>query len=203
MVTARRSTDVISSAYEPAVGGIDVLERPRNYEQANVQPAVKTDYSEEEARRRNNLDKLLNYDRYTEQVADVAQTVADVVIEKNNINDEDIRPTSTTMQFGEDIDQITKEMNRKETESQEGYQFTKKGKVAVMLYALVVTVILALIVLNTGVLATLSNQSAQKAEQLNATIEKYDALQQEIASITDSDYILDVAQNQYGMVKGN
>jgi len=62
-----------------------------------------------------------------------------------------------------------------------------------MLYALVVTVILALIVLNTGVLATLSNTTQAKAAQLSATIAKYDALQTEIETITSSETIIEKA----------
>ena len=64
-----------------------------------------------------------------------------------------------------------------------------------------VTVILALIVLNTGVLANLSDRADAKAAQLEATVARFEAIQEEIEAMTDANYIIDVAQNQYGMVK--
>ena len=60
---------------------------------------------------------------------------------------------------------------------------------------------MALIVLNTGVLAKLSNSNTAKAAALNETIAKYDAVQAQIESISDSDYIINVAENEYGMIK--
>ena len=104
------------------------------------------------------------------------------------------------MQFGEDIDQIRHEMNIKR-EEQVKPSLNNRGKLAITLYALVVTVILALIVLNTGVLAKLSNLNQAKSAELNNVIERYNALQSEIESISNSDYIMDVAQNQFGMIK--
>ena len=182
MVTARRSTEIISSAYEPVAGGISVLERPRNFEESVdiAEQSSRVDFTQEEARRRDNLNRLMNYDRFAEQTAENVETVQNVAQTSSALTDEDIRPTSTTMQFGEDIDNISREMNRAiDADAQEGYRLNKKGKVVVMLYALVVTVILALIVLNTGVLATLSNTTEAKAQQLSATVAKYNELQTE------------------------
>ena len=203
MVTARRSTDVISSSYEPAVGGVAVLERPQVEEQAT---AAKNAYSKEEERRKINLDRLLNYDRYAEVVGETSEVVTEQAVSApvtSALSDEDIRPTSTTMQFGEDIDQLTRDMSRTETIAQEGYQLNKKGKIVVMLYALVVTVILALIVLNTGVLASLSTQTQQKSAELNQTVMQYESIQSEIENMTSSEYVKDIAMNEYGMVQGN
>ena len=208
MVTTTRRSSEISSTYEPAKGGVALLERPSSYSEcASAMPVIKEDMSEEKARRQSNLDKLLNYDRYSEVQASIAEaeskqqeTVVNV-IDSATLAEEDIRPTSTTMQFGDDIDQIRREINQKQEVASETYHLNKKGKVVISLYALVVTVILALIVLNTGVLAKLSNVTKAKAEKLNATIARYDALQAEISAMTDSDYIISVAENQYGMVR--
>jgi cell division protein FtsB len=75
--------------------------------------------------------------------------------------------------------------------------------VVVVLYSLVVTVILALIVLNTGLLANLSEVKAAKAEELSQVMQEYDALTAEINDISSADYVSSVAENDFGMVKGN
>ncbi len=198
VTTTRRSTEV-SSAYQPANGGVGLLERPVNYgEYASTSPAVseisEQELEEQKAKRQNNLQKLMNYDRYSEQVA------VEVETEKASLADEDIRPTSTTMQFGDDID-IRRDMNRAQDKNEDGYYLNKKGKLVVTLYALVVTVILALIVMNTGVLASLSAKTDAKSAELSATVAKYEAIQSEIDAMTSPDYVIDVAQNQYGMIK--
>ena len=205
MITTRRSSEMSSSVYESSasVAGVDLLERPQSFEEfASVAPAINE--SEEALERKRNLQNLLNYDRYSEQASAVIVDETIEEVQASALADEDIRPTSTTMQFGDDIDQIRREMNRaQEEEKSVSYHLNGKGKLAVTLYALAVTVILALIVLNTGVLAGLSNNVQAKAAELDSTIARYEAIQQEIESISNSDYIIDVAQNQYGMVKGN
>jgi len=210
MVTARRSNGNVS-AYEStnARGGVDLLERPRTYNEfayASAAPTQSENLDAAKERMQRNLDKLLNYDRYSEQQAAIEAEVNNVATpEISDLADEDIRPTSTTMQFGEDIDQIREEMKQTAVAVDEdsSYRLNNKGKLAVILYSLAVTIILALIVLNTGVLARLSDSNSAKSAQLNATIEKFDAVQAQIDSISDSEYIIDVAENQLGMVKGN
>lgn len=205
MVTTRRSSEIMNSTYEPcaAVAGVDLLDRPEVYqEQSSVQDAVKT---QQEADRRRNLEKLLNYDRYTEQASAVIthEIEESEQIQPSALADEDIRPTSTTMQFGDDIDQIRREMNRAESKEREGYHLNGKGKIAITLYALAVTVILALIVLNTGVLANLSTVQEAKAAKLDETISRYESIQQEIEDMSSMQHIIDVAQGEYGMIMGN
>ena len=211
MVTARRSVDNVNSSYDvrPTKGGVDLLERPRSYDEFAYAPAASQhteNLSPAKERMQRNLDKLLNYDRYAEQQAEIEAEVNNVATEPvtTSLADEDIRPTSTTMQFGEDIDQIREEMKQTSVVSDDkesSYRLNNKGKLAVILYSLAVTVILALIVLNTGVLAKLSNSNTAKAAALNETIAKYDAVQAQIESISDSDYIINVAENEYGMIK--
>ena len=62
-----------------------------------------------------------------------------------------------------------------------------------MLYALVVTVILALIVLNTGVLASLSNQAEQKAAEFSAIQFEASALAAENAYLQSNERIVEEA----------
>ena len=205
ITTARRSSEIIS---EYTNGGVGLLERaPASYsEYVTSTPIKEESYEDAKARMQRNLDRLLNYDRYSEQVVEDVQasTEMEVVseISEKNFQDEDIKPTSTTMQFGDgDVDQMYKEMNRADSEVSDGYKINPKGKLVLVLYALAVTVILALIVINTGMLATLSGANAAKTAELNAKVEQYNALQAEIDSISNSNYIIDVAENQYGMIK--
>ena len=208
MVTARRSNDNVNSSYEVRAtkGGVDLLERPRSYSEYTAPVSPKSeDYDAQKERMQRNLDKLLNYDRYAEQQAEIEAEVNNVInADTSSLADEDIRPTSTTMQFGDDIDQIREEMKQASTlvvDESSSYRLNGKGKLAVILYSLAVTIVLALIVLNTGVLARLSNSNTAKSAMLNETIARYDAIQSQIDSISDSDYIANVATNEYGMVK--
>ena len=185
MITTRRSGEV---SYEQKAmhGGIDLLEMPVAQANSVVED---TDLSEAQERMRKNLNDLLNYDRFTEE--NVAESIVtdSVQIMERDFADEDIRPTSTTMQFGEDIDSIRQEMNQ-ESAQKTSYRLNNKGKVALVLYSLVAMVILALIILNTGVLANLSNVKAAKVEQLSSLKQEYALQQENIAEISDPDYII-------------
>lgn len=206
MVTTRRSNEISSFIGSDNRGGVAVLERnPASYSQFDNENTVNEQNMEEtKLRMQRNLDMILNYDKHVvESVEDVQvedQQVAEVV----SMDDEDICPTSTTMQFGDgDLDQMYKEMNRAQENTKENYKLTTKGKIIVGIYAAVVAVIFALIVLNTSLLAVLTNSNAQKTEILTAQTEQYNAIMSEIESVSQDDYIADIAQNQYGMVLGN
>ncbi len=193
MVTTRRSTEQ-SSAYDngSANGGVQLLERPVAY----TAPQQTETHDQAKERMQKNLDKLLNYDRYSEQ--EVSQQI---VREESSVAEEDIRPTSTTMQFGEDIDQIREEM-RLAGEQEEVYKLNEKGRVVAILYSLAVTIILALIILNTGVLASLSNKSAERAAELDKVVAEYNTIQSQIDQVSSNDYVSQWAEAN-GMVKGN
>ena len=191
MVTTRRSTVVLNNSFENATnkGGVDLLERPEMCEEKVVE--IDNNVSQAE-KMQQNLQKLLNYDRFNEenmQQAVVSDSVKDFA-------DEDIRPTSTTMQFGdEDIEQIREEMKASVIEEETSYHLNTKGKIAVMLYSLVVTVILALIVLNTGILSRLSQTETAMVNKVNEKVAEYNTLMSEIDSISSPDYVIEAAQN--------
>ena len=218
MVTTRRSTNVSNSVFEQrTTSGVDVLERPTPVAAGEV--AAKVDFSEaqtqEAKERRKNLDRLLNYDRFSESMvaSAPAETIAKerpvvkenvkLVNKSTALSEEDIRPTSTTMQFGEDIDGIREEMKAKPVEESVSYKLNGKGKLAIVLYSLVVTVILALIVMNTGMLSRLSITNQAKFEELKAAVAQYNTIMSEVDSISTSEHIANVAESQFGMVKGN
>ena len=199
MVITRRSAEMVKNSYDTTSrGGVDLLEKPRAMEQVEQTERNCVDQTE---RMQRNLYNLLNYDRFTEE--DMQVKDVEVAQEAVSFSDEDIRPTSTTMQFGDDLEQIREEMKKSEEMEEGSYHLNTKVKIAVILYSLVVTVILALIVLNTGVLARFSAQEKAISASLEAKIMEYNQVMANVESISSPEYIIDIAQNQYGMTQGN
>ena len=197
MVTTRRSTVVMNNSFENATskGGVGLLEKTEICEENAIE--LDSNVSQTE-RMQQNLQKLLNYDRFNEE--NMQQAVVNEAV--RDFAEEDIRPTSTTMQFGDDsLEQIREDMRASEIE-ETSYRLNTKGKIAVMLYSLVVTVILALIVLNTGILTRLSQTETAMVNSVNTKVAEYNTLMSEIDSISSPDYVIESAQN-LGMTKGN
>lgn len=207
MVTARRSNETANTTYEKSTarGGVQVLERPRAYEEYNHASIAPEIESQAAIERRRNLDKLLNYDRYNAEMKEesvVVDTVTDVEEKAATISDEDCKPTSTTLQFGQDIDVIREDMKASRQEEGAEYRLNKRGKIVLVMYALVVTVVMALIIINTGILATLGTIKENKTAELNQAADKFAAIQTEIENISSDAYISEKAQ-EMGMVLGN
>ncbi|MBE7087586.1 MAG: hypothetical protein E7369_04720 [Clostridiales bacterium] len=209
MITTKRSGNVVSESYA-SNGSVGLLERetPVSYTEFKKEE-VSQEINMDEARERmqSNLQKLLNYDRYSQEVAEEAKTEVPAVEEVKvqavaTTTEDDIRPTSTTMQFGDgDLDQMYKEMNAKAIDNSESYKLNGKGKLAVVLYSLVVAVIMALIVLNTGVLTRLHATNDAKQSELNALMSEYSTQQQLLEDVSDNGYVIDAAKD-LGMIKG-
>ena len=212
MVTTKRASyESNASAFSSGTNsGVQLLEKSSTKTYNTDSLPVTETLEETKLRMQRNLDKLLNYDRYTEEVENVSpvyeetQVVEEVSSFLDNSVDEDIRPSSTTMQFGDaDLEQMYKEMNRASEQTSESYKLNTKGKIVVAIYAVIVTLIFALIVVNTGVLTVLSRANEVKASELAEKQAEFSALTGEIESISSNEYVLEVAQNELGMVKGN
>ena len=94
MITTRRP-ERYSATDNSVRGGVDLLEREVAYE--TVAPQREESREEAKARMQRNLDRLLNYDRYSEMEAEEAAAVEDAPAEEiKAYSDEDIRPTTTT-----------------------------------------------------------------------------------------------------------
>lgn len=200
MITTRRSDGFVNA--EHARGGVDVLER-RASKNGDTVPAREESMEEAKARMQRNLDRLLNYDRYSEMEAENAALNDAAVEEKAEAtvhSDEDIRPTTTTTQFINGDPQIFNDAQKSKEVVGNGYKLNGKGKLVIALYALVVTVILALIVLNTGVLRSLSKDIAALDATYKAQVSAVAEQQAEIAEISSDAYISEIAENEYGMV---
>ena len=209
MITTRRSSEFNGYTVGENKGfsaGVDLLERktPETYNEFINKPVEsKEDYLAAKERMQKNLDKLLNYDRYAELEAEESETVAVEEVQVSAMQDEDIMPSSTTMQFGDDnFDGFIQDMQKsQESDVKIAPRQKNKGKIVGLLYALAVTVVLALIIINTGVLSRLDSSNVAKTEILNGKIEQYRLLNEEIDSISSSDYIENLVKNDYGMIK--
>lgn len=213
MITTKRA-----SGYAIAgSGATDLLERrPAQVFDENFGTTVADgDLEEAKARMQKNLDRILNYDKYCVEET-VEDNVAENVVEATAIketevvddarvesaSEEDINPTSTTMQFGDaDNAQIFNDMARQKEEQSESYRLNAKGKLVVVLYAVAVALILTLIVLNTGVLAMLSKSQQETAAALSASVSEYNAVVAEIDAVSSDENVIEMAEKEFGMIK--
>jgi hypothetical protein len=202
MITTRRSENGNYQSFSDRNGSdVAVLERRITEENSfDVAEEYKVE-TPEQARERmqRNLDKLLNYDRYSD--VQEATVITENVVKEVAVSDEDIRPTSTTMQFGDgEVEKIYNEIPS-EDRAEKIYKLNSKGKFAVVLYALAVTVIMALIIINTSVLSALSRESMQKQSTLDQIVNEYSTVNSEIEEKTSDEYVSRLAEGEYGMIK--
>lgn len=124
------------------------------------------------------------------------------VIEPSFTEESDIRPTSTTMQFGEgEADNVYNDLTKTRENAKSSYKLNAKGKIVVALYAVAVMVILALIVLNTGVLASIKSNNSALAQNITELSGQYEELIGRIEEVSSDEYVSDVAENIYNMIK--
>ena len=210
MLTTKRVQNYSNLETESVRGGVDLLERNSTCAEQNSTYVNDDNISEVRDRMQKNLDKILNYDKFQqEEVASVSvdstQKVEQVVSSTValDVQDDDITPTSTTMQFGDaNIDQIYNDMKQSQ-KKEASYRLNAKGRLVVVLYALVVTVILALIALNTGVLADMKGVKAEQMLKIEQLQTSYNAQLEELETISSKDYVIDKALNDLGMTWAN
>ena len=213
MLTTRREESKSIYSEQPG-SSIALLERkaPVSYREYTEEMPRGETPEEAKIRMENNLKKLLNYDRYTEagftEEAEVCENsmVVEAVseaVEEKSFSDEDLMPTSTTLQFGDgEVDKVFGDMQRQKEEQKNTYKLNGKGKLVLMLYTLAVTVILALIVLNTGVLTSLQGERMAKQEMVSSLFAEVEALEEKNAFFSTEEYVAPLAE-ELGMVKGN
>ena len=201
MITTRRNVGFGDNSGSSA---IDVLERknPVDFESATTD-----NFDVEREKMHRNLNRLLYGETEEQDIAETDSEKAEEIspeIVSEAKSDEDIRPTSTTMQFGDgEISHIYNDLEKQKDQEKNGYKLNARGKLVVVLYALAVMVILALIVINTGVLASLKRTNQAMAEELDYRIAQYNAITEEINSVSADEYVISVAENTFGMIKGN
>ncbi len=215
MVTTRREGAVISDiTRSEAKSRLGLLER--------TQPVSFNEVSEpevaEETRNANmskNFDMLLNYEKYIEEAkqkeleeqriremtAAAQETARTQTIEKENVNSEDITPTSTTMQFGvEDVGNLYSDMKEEEKENTK-FRMNARGKLLLAVYTIVVATILALIIINTSVLSSLRSNNAAAESRLETLRNNYTQVTDKLNEVSSDEHVIDIATGEYNMIK--
>ena len=144
-----------------------------------------------------NLDKILGM-----QDADDTKILGENVKAPLREVDEDLIPSSTTMQFESDEDNdIYEEVRPKnETDLQKKYKINTKGKVLIAVYALVIATILSLIVINSRMLKSLDNSISGYAGKITELTEQYTNVNAELDYVKSDEVIIEKAEAM-GMVK--
>lgn len=208
MITTRRLSDGSNSAYAKPYGSQNVALLERQVNTASIEKEVETE-SEQAARMKRNLAKLLNYDALATEISEEAEKIVDSAVASTSSeqicavssSEEDIRPTVTTMQFSDgESEQIFNEISAVKREEKVSYRLNAKGKFLIALYSLAVVIILALIVLNTGVLARIRNDKSAKLAEIEGLRTEYSAITEEIDTISSEEYITSQAEKM-GMIK--
>ena len=133
----------------------------------------------------------------TYAVPEYADEAAEAYAEEEN---EDLAPTATTIQYR--TEQRARDDKRTVVEEKRGHAMTMQGKLLMAVYAVVVVVILALIIINTSVLRNLDASIAENRAALFAATEQAQQLQDEIDYLTSAESIIDRAESELGMTRG-
>ena len=161
----------------------------------NMYNNVKTNVLEKEnaeerqyAKDATNLDKILGM-----QDADDTKVLGENVKAPLREFDEDLIPSSTTMQFESDEDNdIYEEVRPKnETDLQKKYKINTKGKVLIAVYALVIATILSLIVINSRMLKSLDNSISGYAGKITELTEQYTNVTAELDYVKSDEVIIE------------
>lgn len=170
----------------------------------NMYNNVKTNaFEKEDARERQyakdatNLDKILGM-----QDADDTKILGEKVRTPLKEVDEDLIPSSTTMQFesNEDNDIYEEVRPKNETDLQKKYKINTKGKVLIAVYALVIATILSLIVINSRMLRSLDNSISGYTGKITELTEQYTNVNAELDYVKSDEVIIEKAEAM-GMVK--
>ena len=119
---------------------------------------------------------------YVQQDAPAQEYVAEQTVSEEGKENADLMPTATTIQYR---NELYREEQRTAAENKTSRGLTAKGKLLMAIYALVVTVILALIIVNTSVLKRAGNEISAQEARLSDVAAQYQALQDEIEYLTD------------------
>lgn len=170
----------------------------------NMYNNVKTNVLEkEDARERQYAKDATNLDKILEmQDADDTRILGENVKAPLKEVDENLMPSSTTMQFesNEDNDIYEEVRPKNETDLQKKYKINTKGKVLIAVYALVIATILSLIVINSRMLKSLDNSISGYAGKITELTEQYTNVNAELDYVKSDEVIIEKAEAM-GMVK--
>ena len=180
MITTRRNSErtvTTVASFEDIVRKSSASTRA--YEEYDLNEQVESE--QQKARRFNdaiakNFENLL-YFRNEETAEAVQDVVAAPVATPDEVEDADLCPSSTTMQFREEnaAVEIYHDIKKEATTS---YKINTKGKLLIAVYSLVIITLFALIFMNTRALKSLDNEITQ----MNGDVEN---LQQQVVGLDE------------------
>ena len=205
MITTKR-TGSSNTSYSQSNSSVAVLDRPvSSYASFTSTTTNEETLEQANARMRENLQKLLNYDRYAETVQDSAvieetpvTTEVETVEAVQDYLDEDIRPTSTTMQFGDDADVDIRNEAKNVTTPEKSYRLSTKGKIIIALYSVVVALVFALIIINTTMLSAIRGDISTARVKLNNVRVEYEESLDKLQELED---LVPERAEELGMIK--
>lgn len=184
-----------------------VLEREDSvldYQLEDAPTAIETP-EETRARKSRNLDKIMNFEKYKveEERLGASQKLDELIRSVDGVQltaREDLSPSSTTMQF----------KNNKSAEdfyesavNEEKFTFklNTRGKLLIAAYAVVVAIILAFIILNTGIINSIQNKLSEKEAVVENLQSTYAQIEENIKEVSSDEYVINKAVNEYNMSK--
>ncbi len=145
-----------------------------------------------------NFDKIINYDSYSklQQVKDVQR----VYVEHSTGINQDLRPTSTTMQFqGLNKAEIYKDVRENSTSTYEITKSTaKKNKLIIAVTTIAIVALSVLIVFNTALLKNMNNTIMDKQAQVERLISDNQVANDTLNAVSSDQAVIDAAK-QLGM----
>lgn len=205
MITTKR-TGSSNASYSQSNSSVAVLDRPASsYASFTSNTTNEETLEQANARMRENLQKLLNYDRYAETVKDSAvieetpvETEVETVEAVQDCLDEDIRPTSTTMQFGDDADVDIRNEAKTLVKNEKSFALSTKGKIIIALYSVVVALVFALIIINTTMLSAIRGDISSARVKLNNVRVEY---QESLDRLQDLEDLVPERAEELGMIR--
>lgn len=114
------------------------------------------------------------------------------------VKDDATTPSSTTMQFKFEDDDYLDEDYKKGEKTR--YKISSKGKLMIVIYALVVSTIIALIVLNARVLKSMEQNIEESQSSIISLTKKIQGVDEQIADASSDETISKLAE-ELGMIK--
>ena len=128
-----------------------------------------------------------------EFVANIAPSSVDA---RREVLNEDVMPSSTTMQFEKENTEVYEDLRFKNINKQKqekNYKINTKAKLLVAVYSLVVATILSLIVINSRMLKNLDNSIDNYSSQVASLNQEYTQVMEELGDVMSDDTIIEKA----------
>ena len=125
----------------------------------------------------------------------ISNASATKVATRETLN-EDVMPSSTTMQFEKENTEVYEDLrlkNKNKNKVEKNYKISTKAKLLVAVYSLVVATILSLIVINSRMLKNLDNSIDNYSSQVSTLSQEYTVVMDELGDVMSDNTIIEKA----------